>query len=135
MKYKALVEAAKKAKEFSFSPYSHFRVGAAVLTKDGKIFTGTNIEKSSYSLTICAERTALFKAISEGERQFTAIALATDEIGFTSPCGSCRQVIIDLAGNIDVILTSSNGATKIMKSKTLIPLAFGDKNLKKTKKK
>ncbi|MEK7262939.1 MAG: cytidine deaminase [Bacteroidota bacterium] len=135
MKYKALVEAAKKAKEFSFSPYSHFRVGAAVLTKDGKIFTGTNIENSSYSLTICAERTALFKAISEGERQFTAIALATDEIGFTSPCGSCRQVIIDLAGNIDVILTSSNGATKIMKSKTLIPLAFGDKNLKKTKKK
>jgi cytidine deaminase len=135
MKYKALAEAAQKAKEFSFSPYSHFRVGAAVLTKDGKIFTGANIENSSYSLTICAERTALFKAVSEGERQFTALALATDETGFTTPCGSCRQVIMDLAGNIDVILTSLTGATKIYKAKTLIPLAFGDKNLKKTKKK
>ena len=133
MKYKELVEAAKRAKEFSFSPYSHFRVGAALLAKNGKIFLGTNIENSSYSLTICAERTALFKAISEGEKKFSAIALSTDENGFTSPCGSCRQVIMDLAGDIDVILSNTNGKTKIIKASKLIPFAFSDKNLKRTK--
>jgi cytidine deaminase len=128
--YKQLVTEAQKAKEFSHSPYSHFRVGAALLTKSGKIFSGTNIETSSYSLTVCAERTALFKAISEGENKFSAIAIATDQNEFISPCGACRQVIMDLAGNIDVILSSNNGKTKLVKMKELLPLAFGEKNLK-----
>jgi len=132
--YQLLVEHAQKAKTFSLSPYSHFRVGAALLTTDGKIFSGTNIENSSYSLTICAERTALFKAISEGENKFSAIAIATDQNEFISPCGACRQVIMDLAGNIDVVLSNNNGKSKVLKASTLIPFAFGDKNLKRSKK-
>ena len=133
--YKLLIGEAIKAKEFSHSPYSHFRVGASVLTKSGKIFSGTNIENSSYSLTICAERTALFKAISEGEKNFSAIAITTDQDEFISPCGACRQVIMDLAGNIDVILSDyNNGKSKVLKAKELIPFAFGDKNLKRSKK-
>ncbi|MBM4166467.1 MAG: cytidine deaminase [Ignavibacteria bacterium] len=129
--YKQLTEEAKSAKQFSHSPYSHFRVGAAVLTKSGKIFSGTNVENSSYSLTICAERTALFKAISEGEKKFSAIAISTDQKEFISPCGACRQVIMDLAGNIDVILSNNNGKTKSLKMKELLPHAFGEKYLKK----
>ena len=129
MNYKALAKRALLARRFSHSPYSHFRVGAAVLTSTGKVFTGCNVENSSYSLTICAERTALFKAVSEGHKKFKAIAIASDENGFTPPCGACRQVIIELAGNIDVILTKKNGETKIIPMKELLPLAFTKKNL------
>lgn len=130
MNYESLALAAKRAKQNSFSPYSKFRVGAAVLTKGGKMFTGCNVESSSYSLTVCAERTALFKAISEGERTFKAIAIASDEKGYTSPCGACRQVISDLAGNIDVVLTNSSGKLTIVKASKLLPRAFGANNLK-----
>jgi len=123
-KYKKLVEAAQHAKRNSYSPYSNFRVGAALLSKSGEIFEGCNVENSSYSLTNCAERTALFKAISEGERGFTAIAISTDTEDFTTPCGACRQVIMELAGNIDVILVSASGKTKTIKMKKLLPLPF-----------
>jgi cytidine deaminase len=129
MKYKTLINAAVLAKKNSHSPYSKFRVGAAVLTKLGNIYTGCNIENSSYSLTICAERTALFKAISEGEKEFLAMALSTDEEGFTSPCGACRQVISDLAGNIKIILTNGSGKTKTLMTKDLLPFPFTPKNL------
>ena len=130
MDYKKLLQNALQAKKRAYAPYSNFRVGSAVLTKTGKIFSGCNIETSSYSLTICAERTALFKAISEGEKSFQAIAIVSDEKGFTTPCGACRQVILDLAGDIDIILMSKTGKTKIYKSSAMLPHAFGPKNLK-----
>lgn len=134
MDYKTLAKRALVARRFSYSPYSRFRVGAALLTKGGKIFTGCNVESSSYGLTICAERTAFFKAVSEGYTKFKAIAIASDENGFTSPCGACRQVISDLAGNIDVILTKKNGETRVIKMNELLPHAFTKKNLDRLKK-
>ncbi len=130
MKYKELIKIARDAKTNSFSPYSKFRVGAAVLTKAGKIYSGCNIENSSYSLTICAERTALFKAISDGEREFKAIVIASDKTDFPTPCGACRQVISDLAGNIEIILTNGRGKTKRFRSHDLLPYPFKPKNLK-----
>jgi cytidine deaminase len=130
MDYKELIQAARKAKKNSHSPYSKFRVGAALLTKSGKIYTGCNIENSSYSLTVCAERTALFKAVSEGEKKFLAMVISTDVKDFISPCGACRQVISDLAGDIDIVLTNGVGKTKIMRMKELLPHPFTPKNLK-----
>lgn len=131
MKYSTLVKRAQSAKRYSYSPYSRFRVGAALLTRSGKIITGCNVENSSYGLTICAERTAMFKAISEGYTKFTAIAIATDEDSFTEPCGACRQVIMDLAGDIDFIMSKPNGEMKLVKMSALLPFPFGSKNLLK----
>lgn len=130
MDYKSLAEKAVEAKSKALPTYSDFHVGAALITEDDIIYTGCNIESSSYSLTICAERTAIFKAISEGERKFKAIAIAGDTDGFISPCGACRQVISDLCGNIDVILVNSKNETKVLKTSELLPFAFGDKDLK-----
>jgi len=130
MNYKSLAEKAVEAKSKALPTYSNFHVGAALITEDDKIYTGCNIESSSYSLTICAERTAIFKAISEGERKFKAIAVAGDTEGFISPCGACRQVISDLCGDIDVVLVNSKNETKVMKTSELLPFAFGDKDLK-----
>src|SRR4030066_1907658 len=109
MDYTKLAQKAVEAKKNALPFYSKFHVGAALLTEDGKVYTGCNVESSSYSLTICAERTAIFKAISEGEREFKAIAVAADTEDFISPCGACRQVISDLCGEIDIILVSSSG--------------------------
>lgn len=125
MNIKKLAAAARKAKARSHSPYSKFRVGAALLTKSGRIFSGCNIENSSFSLTICAERTALFKAISEGSTRFTAIAIASDTNSFVPPCGACRQVIYELAGNIKIILTDKRGRTRELAMSDLLPLPFG----------
>jgi cytidine deaminase len=133
MTYKALAKRALAARRFSHSPFSHFRVGAAVLTSTGRVFTGCNIENSSYGLTICAERTALFKAVSEGHRKFTAIAIAADRSNLTPPCGACRQVMIDLAGDLDVILVNRRGAMKIFTMKQLLPHAFTKKDLDRVK--
>ena len=130
MNYKSLAEKAVEAKSRALPTYSNFHVGAALITEDDKIYTGCNIESSSYSLTICAERTAIFKAISEGERKFKAIAVAGDTEGFISPCGACRQVISDLCGDIDVVLVNSKNETKVMKTSELLPFAFSDKDLK-----
>jgi cytidine deaminase len=130
MNYKSLAEKAVEAKSKALPTYSNFHVGAALITEDDKIYTGCNIESSSYSLTICAERTAIFKAISEGERKFKAIAVAGDTEGFISPCGACRQVISDLCGDIDVVLVNSKNETKVMKTSELLPFAFSDKDLK-----
>jgi cytidine deaminase len=121
---KRLVKAARAVRLHSYSPYSRFRVGAAVLTKSGKIFAGCNIENSSYGLTVCAERTALFKAVSEGHRRFVALAIATDGPDFVSPCGACRQVIQDLAGDVEIILCTRNGRTKTMRLADLFPHPF-----------
>ncbi|MGB5893193.1 MAG: cytidine deaminase [Ignavibacteriaceae bacterium] len=130
MNYKSIAEKAVEAKSKALPTYSNFHVGAALMTEDDKIYTGCNIESSSYSLTICAERTAIFKAISEGERKFKAIAVAGDTEGFISPCGACRQVISDLCGDIDVVLVNSKNETKVMKTSELLPFAFSDKDLK-----
>ncbi len=130
MNYKSLAEKAVEAKSKALPTYSNFHVGAALITEDDKIYTGCNIESSSYSLTICAERTAIFKAISEGERKFKAIAVAGDTEGFISPCGACRQIISDLCGDIDIILVNSKNETKVMKTSELLPFAFSDKDLK-----
>ncbi len=130
MNYKSLAEKAVEAKSKALPTYSNFHVGAALITEDNKIYTGCNIESSSYSLTICAERTAIFKAISEGERKFKAIAVAGDTEGFISPCGACRQIISDLCGEIDVVLVNRKNETKVMKTSELLPFAFSDKDLK-----
>jgi len=133
MDYKTLARLASKARHYSHSPYSHFRVGSALLTSRGKVYTGCNVENSSYGLTICAERTALFKAVSEGATRFRALAIASDERGFTSPCGACRQVILDLAGNIDIVLSTRNGSIKVMKMLDLLPEPFTPQNPKSKK--
>jgi cytidine deaminase len=133
--YKRLVKFARKAQRHSHAPFSRFRVGAALLASDRKIFTGCNIENSSYSLTICAERTALFKAISEGRRKFVAIAVVSDDDGFTSPCGACRQVILDLAGNIDVVLGDRRGNIRVHSLEELLPHPFTAQNLQRYQRK
>jgi cytidine deaminase len=127
--YRELADIARRAREFAYAPYSNFRVGAALLARNGRIFTGCNVENSSYGLTICAERTAIFKAYSEGIKQFSAIAVVSDDPGFTPPCGACRQVLMDLAGNIDFIMADRSKRLKVMKVKSLLPSAFTAKNL------
>jgi cytidine deaminase len=129
--YKKLVRAARDAKKHSYSPYSRFRVGAALLTTSGEIISGCNIESSSFSLTICAERTALFKALSEGKHKFKAMAISSDLDGFISPCGACRQVILDLAGNIDIVLSNRRGKSTLTKANALLPLPFTSDSLPK----
>jgi cytidine deaminase len=133
--YRDLIKKAHEAKKRSFAPYSNFHVGAALLSASGEIYTGCNIEISTYALTICAERTAIFKAISEGERRFKAIAVVSDDPGYTPPCGACRQVLMDLAGNIEFLMINGKGEVEILKMKELLPHAFGKKNLDRTKKK
>lgn len=125
-----LILAAHKAKKHSYSPYSKFRVGAALLTSSGKIITGCNIENSSYSLTICAERTAIFKAVSEGHKRFKAIVIASDSSNFIPPCGACRQVLSDLAGNIDVFLSNKKHEVLQLKMEDFLPMPFNDSMLK-----
>lgn len=129
MNTKLLIEKAIEAKNYSISPYSNFKVGAAILTKNGDIITGCNIESASYSLTICAERTAIFKALSDGKKDFSAIAITSDSKDFCPPCGSCRQVILDLCGDIDVIMINSTNEIKITKISQLLPYAFGSETL------
>ena len=129
--YRELAKAARKAKLNAYAPFSKFRVGAALLTEDGTIFTGCNIENSSFGLTICAERVAIFNAVSSGASKFVAIAVVSDDLGFTSPCGACRQVLSDLADDIDFVMMDSKERFKILKLNTLLPFAFTGKNLKR----
>ena len=131
-KYRELAQAAQKVKRNAYVPFSKFKVGAALLTLDGQIFTGCNIENSSYGLTICAERVAIFKAISNGASKFTAIAVVSDGPGFTAPCGACRQVLSDLAGEIDFVMMNAKKQIKILKLSSLLPFAFTRKNLKRS---
>ncbi len=129
---KELIQKAIEAKSKALPTYSNFHVGAALLTKDGKVYQGANIETSSYSLTICAERTAVFSAILEGVRKFKAIAVAADTEEYISPCGACRQVLSDLCGgNLDVILVNKKGESKKLKLRELLPYSFGEEFLKK----
>ncbi len=130
MKNKELLEKAKEAKKKSYAPYSNFHVGAALLTGEGKVYFGSNIENASYSLTICAERTAVFNAVLEGERKFKAIAITSDSKDFTAPCGACRQVLLELCGeDLKVILGNSEGEIREFKLAELLPFSFNKKAL------
>ena len=121
---KRLVAAATAVRENAAAPYSKFRVGAALLTEDGRIFTGCNVESASYGLTVCAERTAVFKAISEGAKGFCAVAVVTDAEPPASPCGACRQVLWDQCRDIDVVIATPRGIATRTRLATLLPLAF-----------
>lgn len=126
-----LAKKAESAKDKAFAPYSNFHVGAALVTKSGKIYEGANIENSSYGLTICAERTAAFQAILEGEREFDSIAIASDAAEFCPPCGACRQVLLDLCGkNLNVVMINKKQEIKSFKLSELIPFSFGEEYLK-----
>jgi len=119
-----LLQKALWAKSKAYAPYSNFRVGAALLTKNGKVFTGCNIENASYGATCCAERTAVFKAVSEGETEFEAIAVSGDSAGFTFPCGICRQVMAEFSPNLKIILGNRENNIKVFYLQDLLPHAF-----------
>ncbi len=127
-----LFEEADRARERAVAPYSHFHVGAAVLTREGRVYTGCNVEVSSYSLTLCAERVALFKALSEGERDFVAVAVVADAEQPTPPCGACRQVIWDFARRAQIGMRGESGEVKILRADELFPEAFDQDFLPET---
>jgi cytidine deaminase len=122
--YDALILAAKQARENAHAPFSDFRVGAAVRAKSGRIYTGCNVESASYGLTCCAERTAIFKAVSEGERGFEAIAVVTDTDVLTPPCGACRQIIWEFCGDVPVVLANLKGKVELESAERLLPRPF-----------
>jgi len=119
-----LLEAALAARENAHAPFSKFKVGAAVEDQTGRIFTGCNVENATYGLTICAERVAVFKAISEGARKFTRIAVAADTEVLTPPCGACRQILWEFCGNAELILVNLQGKTESFRMKDLFPRPF-----------
>lgn len=130
MNIEALIQEAKAAREFAYVPYSKFKVGAALLGKDGKVYRGCNIENAAYSMCNCAERTALFKAYSEGQKEFDAIAVVADTSRPVSPCGACRQVISELcAPEMKVILTNLQGDVQELTVEELLPGAFTPEDL------
>ena len=127
--YQALITAAKSARENAHAAYSNFRVGAALRATSGRIFGGCNVENATYGLTICAERVAIFKAISEGERGFDAIAVVADTDSLTPPCGACRQLIWEFCGDVPVILANLQGRVEIVPMRELFPKPFDGSSL------
>lgn len=125
----ALIAQASRAREKAMAPYSGFNVGAAMQTIDGKIYTGCNIENASYGLSVCAERVALWKALSEGARDFAALAIVTDADVLTSPCGACRQLLWEYCGDIPVYLHSLKGLEKEHRLADLFPFPFDYRSL------
>lgn len=119
-----LIQAATKARENAVATYSHFAVGAALEDTAGRIHTGCNIENATYGLTICAERVAMFKALSEGIRTFRRIAVVTDTAKLAPPCGACRQILWEFAGDTEIILANLTGQTETWQLATLFPRAF-----------
>jgi cytidine deaminase len=119
-----LIKRAKKARQNAYSPYSKVRIGAAVLTSDGKIFAGCNIENSSFGLSNCAERTAVFKAVSEGHKKLEAIAIVGESEDFTRPCGACRQVLVEFGPEMRVIRRGADGFSSDLSIAELLPEAF-----------
>ena len=122
--HEVLIAAARTARENAHAPYSNFRVGAAVRAKSGRIFTGCNVENATYGLTLCAERVALFKAISEGERGFDAVAVVADTDTLTPPCGACRQILWEFCGDAEVVLANLNGKVERYRMSALLPKPF-----------
>ena len=125
-----LVAAARQARERAVAPYSNFKVGAALETADGTIITGCNIENASYGLTVCAERVAMFKALSDGHRRFTRIAVVADTEAPTPPCGACRQVLWEFGGDLEVVLANLTEVTGRHQMAELLPLPFNGRLLK-----
>lgn len=119
-----LIGAARAARENAHAPFSNFKVGAALRAKSGRIYTGCNVENATYGLTVCAERVAIFKAISEGERGFDAIAVCTDTDALTPPCGACRQIIWEFCGDVHVILSNLKGTSETHRMSALFPRPF-----------
>lgn len=129
MTQEQLIELAKEALQYAYAPYSHYRVGAALLTEQGDAFTGVNIENASYGATICAERVAVFKAVSAGQLKFKAIAIVTAQGDFPTPCGMCRQVLIEFGGPDMEIILSNAEKTEVYRLEELLPLSFTGSNL------
>lgn len=133
MDYQKLIELAKDARKLAYTPYSHFPVGAALLTKDDKVYVGANIENASYPLCMCAERNAIYRSYLDGVRKddIVAIVIVADTPNPCSPCGACRQVMSELLNkDTDVIMTNLNDNTKIVKVKDILPFAFSEEDLK-----
>lgn len=130
-----LIEIAKRARLQSVAPFSNFLVGAALRTKDGKVYTGCNVESASYGLTVCAERVAIWKALSEGERDFTELAVVADTESLTPPCGTCRQIIWEFCKQATIILGNLHGDTQVVSIGELLPRAFDARFLKDVKEK
>lgn len=128
---KTLIAEAYEAQKMAYVPYSHFRVGAALMTKNGRIYRGCNVENAAYSPTNCAERTAVFKAVSEGEREFAAIAVVGDDDTYTAPCGVCRQVLREfvIPEEFIVIMVGREYDYQSMTLSELLPASFSQKNL------
>jgi cytidine deaminase len=125
-----LITAARKAREFAHAAYSHFKVGAALEAADGAVVTGCNVENATYGLTICAERVAMFKALSEGHRQFRRIAIVADTESPTPPCGACRQILWEFGGDLEVILANLTREAARHRLRDLLPLPFDDRLLR-----
>ena len=120
----ALVEAARAARLHAHAPFSRFQVGAALLTREGRVFTGCNVENASYGLTVCAERVAVWKAVSEGYRAFARIAVVADTAEPTPPCGACRQILWELGGDLEVILANLEAPKALYRMRDLLPHPF-----------
>jgi len=125
-----LIELATDVRERAYAPFSNFRVGAAVVADDGTVFTGCNVESASYGLTVCAERVAIWKAVSEGAKGFSQIAVVADTEELTPPCGVCRQIIWEFCGDIPVTFANLSGKTETVRMSELLPRAFDTKFLK-----
>jgi cytidine deaminase len=128
--FQPLIEAALQARSQSIAPFSSFQVGAAVRAESGKVYTGCNIESASYGLTVCAERVAIWKALSEGERHFTELAVVADTETLTPPCGTCRQIIWEFAKSANIVFANLRGETETFQIAELLPRAFDARFLK-----
>ena len=122
MTYVELIANATAARELAYAPYSNFKVGAALLGKSGQVYRGCNVENAAYGPSICAERTAIFKAVSEGEREFEAMAIVTENGVF--PCGTCRQVMLEFSPDMTVIIADTRGDTRLATVRSLLPDGF-----------
>ncbi len=124
MRAEDLVGLARQAQDMAYAPYSNYRVGAALLTVGGNVYTGANIENASYSLTICAERVAIFKAILAGEREFAVLAISSSGVGRVTPCGACLQVLAEFANAVKIITSDDQGDLKEYRLNEMLPYAF-----------
>jgi cytidine deaminase len=124
-----LLQHALRARDNAYAPFSRFKVGAALLTSGGNLYTGCNIENATYGLTVCAERVALWKALSEGERAFTRIAVASDGDPPAAPCGACRQLLWEFCGDVEIILGNPSGVKELQRLSELVPRPFDQRSL------
>ena len=120
----SLIEAALQVRERAHAPFSKFKVGAALLGEDGQIYTGCNVENATYGLTVCAERVAVFKAVSEGVRKFRRIVVAADTNVLTPPCGACRQILWEFCGDAELTLVNLQGKTEVFQMRNVFPRPF-----------